>query len=283
MATGDFDSDLFQGLIGCYNIATTDSDRQLCIDEYNRDSDGSGNPSDVYDSDCFVNYQTQVGLCLGDSDCLELAKEQYATCFDFWHGTLLSRDGYVDVSAIQHFIDYDSDAEDSDEKYNLIAVGDKATGDLICYGDIKIRKKCCCGDNVSCCGMSCNGDVTCNGGVACDGTCTAGDYTDATPYPKDLQTAWDAVMSMERLPIGKYEEFNVKKQLDHSKLHPYLQAYTLKIDEFGDAITDSDGNSVVEYNPDQRNLSATVSCLVEVIKDLKDRVEWLETELNKGL
>jgi hypothetical protein len=67
---------------------------------------------------------------------------------------------------------------------------------------------------------------------------SAGTVTDRTPFPKDLQTAVDAVNSMEKLPDGEYDENDKEKQLDHSKLHPYLKS----------------GN--------HRDLSATVSCLV---------------------
>ena len=76
--------------------------------------------------------------------------------------------------------------------------------------------------------------------------------TDRTPYPKDLQTAIDAVNSMERLPAGEYEEGNKKKQVNHGKLHPYLKT-----------------------SANERDLSATVSVHNEVIKELLKRVEAL--------
>lgn len=75
-------------------------------------------------------------------------------------------------------------------------------------------------------------------------------FTDRTPYPKDLQTAYDAVMSMERLPDGQYEKNNRENQLDHSKLSGFIRS--------------ADGN---------RDLSAAVSCLNEVVKDLVKKVE----------
>jgi len=75
-------------------------------------------------------------------------------------------------------------------------------------------------------------------------------FTDRTPYPKDLATAYDAVMSMKRLPDGRYEENNKEHQLDHSKLNSFISA--------------KDGG---------RDLSATVSCLNEVVKDLVKKVE----------
>jgi len=71
-------------------------------------------------------------------------------------------------------------------------------------------------------------------------------FTDrVVAYPKDLATAYQAVMSMERLPEGKYDEMSKETQLDHSKLT--------------DIIKSKDGN---------RDLSATVSCHNEVLKDL---------------
>ena len=75
-------------------------------------------------------------------------------------------------------------------------------------------------------------------------------YTDRTPYPKDLATAYRAVMSMERMPDGQYEENNKENQLDHSKLNSFIRS--------------KDGD---------RDLSATVSCLNEVVKDLVGKVK----------
>ena len=79
---------------------------------------------------------------------------------------------------------------------------------------------------------------------------SAQSFTDRTPYPKDLQTAYNAIMSMERLPDGHYNEDDKENQLDHSKLSSFIRS--------------SDGN---------RDLSATVSCLNEVVKDLVRKVE----------
>jgi hypothetical protein len=70
-------------------------------------------------------------------------------------------------------------------------------------------------------------------------------FTDRTPYPPDLATAYQAVMSMERLPDGQYDENNKEAQLDHSMLSDFIRS--------------QDGN---------RDLSATVSCHNEVLKDL---------------
>lgn len=87
---------------------------------------------------------------------------------------------------------------------------------------------------------------------------SASSFTDRTPYPKDLQTAYASVLSMQRLPQGEYRADDKRHQLDHSKLHPFIQS--------------SDG--------EQRDLSATASAQNEVIKDLLQRIERLEALLD---
>jgi hypothetical protein len=77
-------------------------------------------------------------------------------------------------------------------------------------------------------------------------------FTDRTPYPPDLATAYQAVISMERLPDGQYDENNKQAQLDHSMLSDFIRS--------------KDGN---------RDLSATVSCHNEVLKDLISKQEQL--------
>ncbi len=83
-------------------------------------------------------------------------------------------------------------------------------------------------------------------------------FEDRTPYPQDLQTAYESVLSMQRLPQGAYRPDDKRHQLDHSKLHPFIQS--------------ADG--------EQRDLSATVSAQNEVIKDLLQRIENLEALLD---
>lgn len=89
-----------------------------------------------------------------------------------------------------------------------------------------------------------------DGNVYVSYTLSAANLVDRTPYPKDLATAYDAVLSMERLPDGQYQEDDKEQQLDHSKLSPFIQS--------------EEGH---------RDLSATVSCLNEVVKDLVNKVE----------
>ncbi|MFC1617010.1 hypothetical protein ACFL2K_02205, partial [Candidatus Margulisiibacteriota bacterium] len=79
--------------------------------------------------------------------------------------------------------------------------------------------------------------------------CSALSFTDRTPYPKDLATAYEAVFSMERLPDGEYQEDNKEHQLDHSKLSPFIKV-------------------ISENGESSRDLSAVVSAQNEVIKDL---------------
>ncbi len=81
---------------------------------------------------------------------------------------------------------------------------------------------------------------------------SADSFTDRTPYPKDVATAYEAVMSMERLPDGQYDENNKETQLDHSMLSDFVRS--------------KDGN---------RDLSATVSCHNEVLKDLISKQQEL--------
>jgi hypothetical protein len=83
-------------------------------------------------------------------------------------------------------------------------------------------------------------------------TCSARIFVDRTPYPKDVGTAYEVVMSMGRLPDGQYDEANREAQLDHATLHDYIRS--------------EDGN---------RDLSATVSCHNEVLKDLIRKYEQL--------
>ena len=96
------------------------------------------------------------------------------------------------------------------------------------------------------------------GNVWVTGNMSAETVVDRTPYPKDVATAYQAVMSMERLPEGQYEELNKQHQLDHSRLDDFIRS--------------KDGN---------RDLSATVSCLNEVVKDLVQRLEKKEESIRK--
>ena len=92
-----------------------------------------------------------------------------------------------------------------------------------------------------------------DGDVYVENNVSAESFTDRIPYPKDLATAYEAVMSMERLPDVQYDENNKQVQLDHSKLSDFIKS--------------KDGN---------RDLSATVSCHNEVLKHLIRKNDELE-------
>jgi microcystin-dependent protein len=86
------------------------------------------------------------------------------------------------------------------------------------------------------------------------GNVSAASFTDRTPYPKDLETAYESVLSMQRLPDGEYEENNKKQQLDHSLLSPFIRA-----------------------SADSRDLSASVSSINEVTKYLLNQIGGINT------
>ena len=94
--------------------------------------------------------------------------------------------------------------------------------------------------------------------VTDDGYVTANGYAEYTPYPETTAIAYDAIKSLERLPAGRYKKNDKKMQVNHDKLHQYLKAGK-----------DGDG----------RDMSATISCLAEVTKDLIKRIETLEGKL----
>ena len=79
---------------------------------------------------------------------------------------------------------------------------------------------------------------------------------EGTPYPSSTQVAYDAITMMERLPEGRYDASSKLKQLDHDSLHEYIKV--------GD---------------DGRDASATISCLVEVVKDLVKQVAELKAKI----
>ncbi|MDD3752838.1 MAG: hypothetical protein PHS16_02830 [Candidatus Colwellbacteria bacterium] len=88
------------------------------------------------------------------------------------------------------------------------------------------------------------------------GDVSAASFTDRTPYPENLGIAYDAVMSMQRLPEDEYDFDNKESQLDHSTLTEFVKG-----------------------DNGYRDLSATVSAQNEVIKDLVRRIEELERQL----
>ena len=79
-------------------------------------------------------------------------------------------------------------------------------------------------------------------------------FTDRTPYPKNLKTAYAAVLSMEAVNSEEKDE-----QLNHEKLHPFVKSKS-----------------------GYRNLSATVSAQNVVIKDLINKIKELEASINSS-
>ena len=89
-----------------------------------------------------------------------------------------------------------------------------------------------------------------NAGIFAGGVVSASSFDDRTPYPETLDIAQKVLKSHKKL--SDYDADDQEKQLDHSKLHEYVKT------EHG------------------RNVSAVVSCLVETVNDLMDKVTALE-------
>ena len=109
-----------------------------------------------------------------------------------------------------------------------------------------------------------------NGEIYVTGECSALSFEDRTPYPTSLDVAKAVVLSHEKLPEGQYEEDNIENQLDHSKLHTYVARSKPMKEKLEDG---TEGDDITEKS---RDMSATVSCLVEVVKDLMSKIEALE-------
>ena len=93
-------------------------------------------------------------------------------------------------------------------------------------------------------------DGTGNSGIFAGGVVSGASFDDRTPYPETLDIAQKVLKSHKKL--SDYDADDQEKQLDHSKLHEYVKT------EHG------------------RNVSAVVSCLVETVNDLMDKVTALE-------
>lgn len=102
-------------------------------------------------------------------------------------------------------------------------------------------------------------------GVYIGWNCSADNYTDRTPYPKDLKEAYDSINSMNRKLIGG---------VDHEKLNNFIKVKRETKREVFNKVTKSTDTFIdIAY---ERNVSATVSAQNEVIKDLIKRIEKLE-------
>jgi hypothetical protein len=98
--------------------------------------------------------------------------------------------------------------------------------------------------------------------------------TDRTKYPASKELAYEA--------IGSLKKKTDKNEVDHTQLHEYLKGQECKVYK-RKTIKDHNGNDIMVDDLDQppeiqqtRDIGATLSCVVEVLKDLTDRVAKLE-------
>jgi len=115
------------------------------------------------------------------------------------------------------------------------------------------------------------------------GTVSAMGFIDRTPYPESLESAYAEIDSIVR-------KDNDHRKIDHNKLHPRLRHETKKqvFDHNKITVVVSTSGSVEVVTPIYReevelgrDLSETVSALVEVVKDLRGRLGVLEAEAFK--
>ena len=99
--------------------------------------------------------------------------------------------------------------------------------------------------------------ITATGNIYGEGNCSFLTFTDRTPYPKDTAEAWAAVKSVKG---------DGKGSLDHAALHSSLAVKT----------KEKHPTNGTEKEVMGRNLSATVSALLEALKDADDRISKLE-------
>jgi len=104
--------------------------------------------------------------------------------------------------------------------------------------------------------------VTVDSYVWAAGNVYADDFVEFSPYPDSLETAYVAVISLERLPDGEYDPNDSHSQLNHEILSPFIQR------------TSPDGKLGL-------SIGALVAAQNEVIKDLTARNIQLEARLAK--
>lgn len=106
-------------------------------------------------------------------------------------------------------------------------------------------------------------EVLGTGNIWTVGDCSALIFTDRTPYPKTLQEAYDAVLSIE----------GINGKVNHEKLTSFVKSVQVKTKY--NELTKQNENIGTETG---RNLSATVSAQNYVIKDLITRITALENK-----
>ncbi len=100
------------------------------------------------------------------------------------------------------------------------------------------------------------------------GYVSAGHYIDRTPYPETLQIAYDSINSISKKYSGG---------VDHDKLNSFVKHERKYIEKKFNIITKStDTINRIEIG---RDLSATVSALVVVQKDLIKTIQGMSTEM----
>lgn len=92
------------------------------------------------------------------------------------------------------------------------------------------------------------------------GTVLAADFDYLSPYPENVETAYEAVMSMQRLPDGEYDPEDTSRQLDHESLHPFIRRVA------------ADGQPAA-------SIGSIIGAQNEVIKDLIARNNMLEARV----
>jgi hypothetical protein len=127
------------------------------------------------------------------------------------------------------------------------------------------------------------GDMTPNNStMTFVGAVSATEFIDRTPYPETLELAYAEVDSITR-------KADNSKKVDHSKLHPGLKASTKmpRLDHYATNVVSYTEDGIEKTREEQtpvyvmevvegRNMSETISALVEVVKDLRKRIDALE-------
>lgn len=119
---------------------------------------------------------------------------------------------------------------------------------------------------------------------------SAASVTDRTPYPTSLQLAKDVINSHQRrseeeitrLATAQYNKIQAKDEMPQPErealsleqyLEKYKKEYELDHSVLHDYVNDT---KYADVGIEGRDASATVSCLVEVVKDLMKRLEAIE-------
>tara|TARA_R100001480_G_scaffold115645_1_gene115675 strand:- start:271 stop:1506 length:1236 start_codon:yes stop_codon:yes gene_type:complete len=128
------------------------------------------------------------------------------------------------------------------------------------------------------------------GAIYAQGDVSAQTFTDRTPYPTSLQLAKDVINSHQRrseeeitrVATEQYNKIQEKSDMPQPErealsleefLDKHKKEYELDHSVLHDYVSDT---KYAENGIEGRDASATISCLVEVVKDLMQRIETLE-------